>query len=48
VVAAAADPRIFANGHWEFRDDNAELQTIHHLGGGVFVRAGGTLRAAAV
>lgn len=45
VVAAAADSRIFADGHWSFRDDNAELQTIHHLGGGHFVRAGGTLRA---
>ncbi|HZY18814.1 MAG TPA: flavin reductase family protein [Ramlibacter sp.] len=46
VVAAAADRRIFAGGHWTFRDDNAALQTIHHLGGGHFVRAGGTLRAA--
>ncbi|NML47016.1 flavin reductase family protein [Ramlibacter sp. G-1-2-2] len=45
VVAAAADPRIFANGHWEFRPDNADLQTIHHLGGGNFVRAGGTIPA---
>ena len=47
VVAAAADARIFAHGRWTFRDDNAALQTIHHLGGGTFVRAGGTLRAAA-
>ncbi|MBI5719956.1 MAG: flavin reductase family protein [Burkholderiales bacterium] len=47
VVAAAADARIFADGRWSFRDDNAELQTIHHLGGGNFVRAGGVLRAAA-
>ncbi|AEG92240.1 flavin reductase family protein [Ramlibacter tataouinensis] len=46
VVAAAADSRIFAGGHWTFREDNADLQTIHHLGGGHFVRAGGTLRAA--
>lgn len=45
VVAAAADPRIFANGHWDFRADNAQLQTIHHLGAGTFVRAGGTVRA---
>ncbi|MBT9457474.1 MAG: flavin reductase family protein [Burkholderiaceae bacterium] len=45
VVAAAADERIFANGHWQFRDDNVELQTIHHLGGGNFVRAGGVLCA---
>jgi hypothetical protein len=46
VVAAAADERIFANGRWSFRDDNAALQTIHHLGAGHFVRAGGVLRAA--
>lgn len=46
VVAAAADPRIFSGGHWQFRADNADLQTIHHLGGGNFVRAGGVLRAA--
>ena len=45
VVAAAADARIFAEGRWSFREDNAALQTIHHLGGGNFVRAGGTLRA---
>lgn len=47
VVAAAADARLFASGRWDFRDDNAELQTIHHLGGGNFVRAGGVLRATA-
>jgi flavin reductase (DIM6/NTAB) family NADH-FMN oxidoreductase RutF len=48
VVAAAADARIFAEGRWDFRADNADLQTIHHLGGGLFVRAGGTVRAAAL
>lgn len=46
VVAAAADPRIFADGRWDYRDDNAALQTIHHLGAGNFVRAGGVIRAA--
>ena len=45
VVAAAADPRIFADGHWSFRDDNVALQTIHHLGGGNFVHAGAARRA---
>ncbi|MCU0869328.1 MAG: flavin reductase family protein [Burkholderiales bacterium] len=45
VVAAAADPRVFSDGRWSFRDDNVELQTIHHLGGGTFARAGGTLTA---
>lgn len=46
VVAAAADARIFAGGHWSFSEANAALQTIHHLGGGNFVRAGGVLKAA--
>ena len=45
VVAAAADPRIFARGHWEFREDNRELHTIHHLGAGLFVPAGNAVRA---
>ncbi len=36
VVAAAADPRVFAGGRWSFRDDNADLHTLHHLGGGQF------------
>lgn len=45
VVAAAADSRIFASGHWLFGDDNIGLQTIHHLGGGNFVHGGGVLRA---
>jgi flavin reductase (DIM6/NTAB) family NADH-FMN oxidoreductase RutF len=48
VVAAAADARIFEDGHWNFRDDNAALQSIHHLGAGLFVRAGGTVRAAQI
>ncbi len=47
VVAAAADARIFANGRWDYRDDNAALQPIHHLGAGTFVRAGGVVRGAA-
>ncbi|WP_028105085.1 flavin reductase family protein [Pseudoduganella violaceinigra] len=37
VVAAAADERVFANGHWDFREDNAELHTLHHVGAGNFV-----------
>jgi flavin reductase (DIM6/NTAB) family NADH-FMN oxidoreductase RutF len=47
VVAAAADARVFANGHWDFRADNVELQTLHHLGGGNFVRTAGMVRAKA-
>lgn len=45
IVAAAADERIFTGGRWDFRDDNADLQTIHHLGAGRFVRAGGVIQA---
>lgn len=41
VVAAAADERVFSGGHWRFGDDNLDLQTIHHLGGGNFVRSAG-------
>ncbi|MBN8505887.1 MAG: flavin reductase family protein [Burkholderiales bacterium] len=37
VLWAAADARIFANGRWDFRDDNADLHTLHHLGAGQFV-----------
>lgn len=40
VVSAAADARIFANGHWSVREDNATLHTLHHLGAGNFVVAG--------
>lgn len=36
VVSAAADPRVFSGGRWSFRDDNTDLHTLHHLGGGVF------------
>jgi flavin reductase (DIM6/NTAB) family NADH-FMN oxidoreductase RutF len=39
VVSAAADPRIFSNGHWTVDDSNTPLHTIHHLGAGKFVRA---------
>ncbi|MGH6640857.1 MAG: flavin reductase family protein [Polaromonas sp.] len=45
VVAAAADERVFHRGHWRFGDDNIDLQTIHHLGGGNFVRSGGMFYA---
>jgi flavin reductase (DIM6/NTAB) family NADH-FMN oxidoreductase RutF len=36
VVSAQADDRVFANGRWSFRDDNAPWHTLHHLGGGAF------------
>ena len=48
VVAAAADPRVFANGRWVFNDQNSDLQTIHHLGAGNFVRSAGMVQARAL
>ena len=45
VVAAAADRRIFENGHWSFTDANAALHTLHHLGAGKFVVAGNQTQA---
>lgn len=36
VVAAAADQRVFRDGRWSFHDDNTDLHTLHHLGGGAF------------
>jgi flavin reductase (DIM6/NTAB) family NADH-FMN oxidoreductase RutF len=39
VVAAAADARVFVDGHWVIDDSNQPLHTIHHLGAGKFVRA---------
>ncbi len=36
VVSAQADDRVFAQGRGSFRDDNAALHTLHHLGGGAF------------
>jgi flavin reductase (DIM6/NTAB) family NADH-FMN oxidoreductase RutF len=36
VVSAQADDRVFANGRWSFRDDNAPWHTLHHLRGGAF------------
>ena len=46
VVSAMADARVFAAGRWSFRDDNAELHTLHHLGGGVFAVPSRIVRAA--
>ncbi|QAZ41050.1 hypothetical protein C1M51_17380 [Methylibium sp. Pch-M] len=48
VVSAQADPRVFADGRWSFRDDNAELHTLHHLGGGTFAVPSRIVRAAPV
>ena len=45
VVSAQADPRVFERGRWSFRDDNAELHTLHHLGGGSFAWPGRSVQA---
>ena len=45
VVSAQADDRVFASGRWSFRDDNAALHTLHHLGAGHFAPAGASIRA---
>ncbi len=45
VVSAQADARVFADGRWSFRDDNAELHTLHHLGGGTFAVPSRIVRA---
>ena len=46
MVSAQADARVFAAGRWSFSDDNAELHTLHHLGGGVFAVPSRIVRAA--
>jgi flavin reductase (DIM6/NTAB) family NADH-FMN oxidoreductase RutF len=45
VVWAAADDRVFREGRWSFRDDNRDLHTLHHLGGGAFAWPHGTVHA---
>ena len=45
VVSAQADARVFSAGRWSFRDDNADLHTLHHLGGGVFAVPSRTVTA---
>jgi flavin reductase (DIM6/NTAB) family NADH-FMN oxidoreductase RutF len=45
VVSAQADARVFAHGRWSFRDDNADLHTLHHLGAGLFALPARTVQA---
>jgi flavin reductase (DIM6/NTAB) family NADH-FMN oxidoreductase RutF len=45
VVSAAADSRVFDQGHWHFDESNTDLHTIHHLGAGHFVRASAMVSA---
>ncbi|WP_342116921.1 flavin reductase family protein [Pseudoduganella sp. OTU4001] len=45
VLGAAADQRVFSDGHWSFREDNSDLHTLHHLGAGNFARASTMVKA---
>jgi flavin reductase (DIM6/NTAB) family NADH-FMN oxidoreductase RutF len=45
VLSAQADARVFADGRWDFRDDNRALHTLHHLGGGRFALPAAALQA---
>lgn len=45
VVSAQADARVFSQGRWSFRDDNTELHTLHHLGGGNFASPARSVQA---
>jgi flavin reductase (DIM6/NTAB) family NADH-FMN oxidoreductase RutF len=45
VVSAQADAWVFAGGRWSFRDDNADLHTLHHLGAGLFAVPSLTVQA---
>ncbi|HEX5393338.1 MAG TPA: flavin reductase family protein [Rhodocyclaceae bacterium] len=40
VVAAWADPRVFADGRWHFDDANDDLRTLHYVAGGQFFVTG--------
>lgn len=45
VVSAAADTRVFDNGHWTFNASNADLHTVHHVGAGNFAIASSMVAA---
>ena len=45
VLSAQADARVFERGHWSFQEGNAELHTLHHLGGGHFAWPRDSVRA---
>lgn len=45
VVAAHADPRVFADGRWRFDAADDALRTIHHLGAGAFLMPGESMQA---
>jgi flavin reductase (DIM6/NTAB) family NADH-FMN oxidoreductase RutF len=43
VVSAQADARVFAQGRWDMHEGNADLHTLHHLGGGRYGVIGETV-----
>ncbi len=43
-VAAWADKRVFADGHWQFENAPADLRTLHYVAGGHFYTIGDVLR----
>lgn len=45
VIAAAADNRVFSDGHWHFEDD--ALRTLHYVAGGNFFASGEALEVSA-
>ena len=40
VLAAWADPRVFANGRWHFEGAEPALRSLHHVAGGHFYAIG--------
>jgi len=45
VEGAWADERVFREGRWHFSDAHPELDTLHHLGAGLFARPGRLVQA---
>lgn len=45
VEGAWADERVFREGRWHFSDAHPELDTLHHLGAGLFARPGRFVQA---
>lgn len=43
-VAAWADKRVFADGHWQFENAPADLRTLHYVAGGHFYAIGEPVR----
>lgn len=44
VEAAWADERVFRQGRWHFDEAPDDLRTLHHVAGGQFIVAGGTVQ----